>query len=357
MLNQHNKTGWGKCVLALCICSLCCGAAPAAKFRGCVANDASQTRSVTDMAGRKVTLPRKIARIATVGSVPVINSYLFALGAGDKIVNGLPYFARSKKWWVQTALAPHLLNKPMLQGASRDVNMEVLLRLRPDVAITMAPLNARAFENRGFPVIFLEWRSTDDIKANMKLLGCVLDRMPRSDEYLRYFDDTINRVRKVSCVVPGKSRPKVLYFDPNTMTTPLAIANWWIEEAGGRSVTAGISRGTNVRYSHEHILLWNPDIMIVPACEQITTVYSDRRLSKIKAVLNKRVYAIPVGAHPWGHRTAEQPLVVLWAAKTFFPDRFKHVSMEDEVRIFYRRFFNYELSDKDIQRILVLGAG
>jgi hypothetical protein len=180
--------------------------------------------------------------------------------------------------------------------------------------------------------------------------------MSRSNEYFHYFDTTINRVRRVWNVIPRTSRPKVLYFDPDTLTTPLAIADWWIEEAGGRSVTAGISRSENIRYSQEQVLLWNPDVMIVPAQEHVAAVYRDKRTSKTKAVLNKRVYAIPVGAHPWGHRTAEQPLTVLWAAKKFYPDRFKQVSMEDEVRTFYRCFFEYDLSDKDIRRILTGGA-
>lgn len=87
--------------------------------------------------------------------------------------------------------------------------------------------------------------------------------------------------------------------------------------------------------------------MIVSGQEQINMAYRDRRLMKTKAVLNKKVYAIPVGAHPWSHRTAEQPLTVLWAAKTFSPDRSKRVSIEYEVRSFQRRFFDHELFDMD----------
>ena len=313
--------------------------------------------TVTDMAGRTVVIPLRIDRIATIGPVPVINSYLFTLGAGGKIVNGLPHFALTRKWRVQTVLAPHLTGQPVLQGPSREVNMEVLLKLSPDVIITMTPWNVKAFEDRGIPILFLEWKNTSDIKANMKLLGSVLNRTSRSDAYLRYFENTINRVRQGLKDVPEKSRPKVLYFDPSTLTTPLVIADWWIEEGGGRSVTAGISRSGNVRYSHEQVLLWNPDIMIVPSQEQIKAVCRDRRLAKTGAVLNKRVYAIPVGAHPWSHRTAEQPLTVLWAAKTFFPGRFRQVSMEREVQTFYRRFFDHELSDEDTRKILTGDAG
>jgi len=357
-----SKTGWpislGKWLAMAWFCTACyLGGAQASEITGCTKKNVTESRSVIDMAGRTVVIPRRIDRIATIGPVPVINSYLFTLGAGGKIVNGLPHFALTRKWRVQTVLAPHLIGQPVLQGPSREVNMEVVLKLSPDVMITMGPWNAKSFENAGIPIISLEWKNTSDIKANMKLLGSVLNRASRSDAYLRYFENTINRVRQGLKGVPEKSRPKVLYFDPSTLTTPLVIADWWIEEAGGRSVTAGISRSGNVRYSHEQVLLWNPDIMIVPGQEQINMVYRDRRLAKTGAVLNKKVYAIPVGAHPWSHRTAEQPLTVLWAAKTFFPGRFGQVSMEREVQTFYRRFFDHKLSGEDTRKILTGDAG
>jgi len=40
--------------------------------------------TVTDMAGRTVVIPLRIDRIATIGPVPVINSYLFTLARGGK---------------------------------------------------------------------------------------------------------------------------------------------------------------------------------------------------------------------------------------------------------------------------------
>jgi alkanesulfonate monooxygenase SsuD/methylene tetrahydromethanopterin reductase-like flavin-dependent oxidoreductase (luciferase family) len=50
-------------------------------------------RMLTDMAGRSVALPSPVRHVATVGAVPVINSFVFALGEGGTIVNGLPPFA------------------------------------------------------------------------------------------------------------------------------------------------------------------------------------------------------------------------------------------------------------------------
>jgi iron complex transport system substrate-binding protein len=360
MPEKHRKTVRWKWALAVCICGMCWVGASTVQSQPHAVNVISQTRSVIDMAGRQVTIPRNVLRVATVGSVPVINSYLCALGEGRRIVNGLPRFARTKRFRLQTAIAPHLARQPVLQGQNYAVNTEVLLRLRPDVVITMSSdaFAAKALESIGIPVIFLEWRDSSDVKANMKLLGDVLDCAPKCDRYLKYFDAAISRVRRALNGVSKESRPKVLFFDPNTLTTPLLIADWWIKEAGGVSVTAGVSRLDNIgiSYSYEQILKWDPDILIVSAPEQIARLYQDKRLSTVKAVLNRKVFVIPFGAHPWGHRTAEQPLTVLWAAKLFHPGRFEQVSMEDEVRAFYRDFFDHELSDRDIREILMGGV-
>ncbi|OPY00172.1 MAG: corrinoid ABC transporter substrate-binding protein [Syntrophorhabdus sp. PtaU1.Bin002] len=348
---RHRNAALWKWVLAVCMWSIWCSEAPAVEFQGRAPRDPQQAKSVTDMAGRKVTVPHKIVRIATIGATPVINSYLFALGEGGKIINGLPYFTPSK-WRMQIVIAPHLAGQPVLQGQNRTINIEALLKLRPDVVITMDVFVAEALENSGIPVIVLEWRGVSDIKANMKILGYLLDRTARSDEYLRYFETTTAGVRQVLKIVRKSSMPKVLFFDPNTLKTPLRITEWWIREAGGLSVTAKITRAGDVCYSHEQVLLWNPDIMIVSTPERIAKVYQDKRLSMVNAVRNKKVYTVPMGVHPWGQRTVEQPLTVLWAAKLFYPEQFSHIDLVAETKDFYRKFFDYSLTNKQAFEII-----
>ena len=81
---------------------------------------AEAKRYVIDMAGRRVTLPGQVKRIVTLGPVPVLNSFIFALGEGEKIVNGLPgSFARSPRYRYQTLFAPSLAHEPDLQGNPR----------------------------------------------------------------------------------------------------------------------------------------------------------------------------------------------------------------------------------------------
>ncbi|SMB28657.1 Periplasmic binding protein [Sterolibacterium denitrificans] len=356
MPHAYEKTHFRRLALALCLWGVCQTAAAAAEASpGCTVNARTQsTQSIVDMAGRTVVLPREVKRIATVGPVPVINGYLFALGAGERIVNGLPSrFTQSDRWHLQTAIAPHLAGQPVLQGQTgSDVSLEVLVKLAPDMVITMETPRIKTLAAAKAPIVYLEWGNAADIRRNMALLGCVLDRTAMSEAYLRYFDATLARVRAALAGVAPADRPRVLYFNPHTMTTPLAIANWWIEEAGGRSVTAAMARGGTAHYSHEQVLLWNPQVLIVSSPEQATAILRDERFARIDAVRHARVHVMPTGIHSWGQRTVEQPLSVLWAAQRFHPERFARLDMAGEVRAFYRDFFGSELSSAQAREIL-----
>ncbi len=311
-------------------------------------------RYVIDMAGRRVALPGQVNRIVTLGPVPVLNSFIFALGEGGKIVNGLPYaFARSPRYKYQTLFAPTLARAPDLQGAAGGrFNLEELLKLRPDVVFTMERVTTDALERNGFPAIFLSWRRPEDAKALIRLIGQVLGRDDAAADYVKYFDDTVKRVAETTSAIPRKERPRVLFCNVRSLTQPHLIAEWWIEAAGGISVTNDGRKMESFTFSPEQMLAWNPDVLLVPGREDVKEIYKDRRFSTITAVKSRRIYVAPCVAHLWANRTAEQPLTVLWAAKIFYPDLFKNLNLEKEMGYFYSRFFHYRMSDTEARQIL-----
>ena len=315
---------------------------------------AGEIRYVTDMAGRKVALPKQVERIVTLGPVPVLNSFIFALGEGEKILNGLPFsFARSPRYKYQTLFAPVLANEPDLQGSGGGhFDIEALLKARPDVILAMDRLTTDSLERRGFAVVFLLWRQPEDVKALMRLVGEVLNREDAAAQYTRYFDDTVKRVGEVVSRIPRKERPKVLFCNVRSLTQPHLIAEWWIETAGGISVTNNGRSIEDFAFSPEQMLAWNPDILLLSSPEDLTEVYEDQRFSVIKAVKSRRVYVAPLAAHLWANRTVEQPLTVLWAAKLFYPERFKNLDLVKEMEYFYGRFFHYRMSDREAREIL-----
>lgn len=334
--------------------SMCCvmESACATDVSDCMESQNSVT--VVDMAGRTVKLPQNPHRIVTVGSVPVINSYLFALGVGDRIINGLPgRFTRTDKWHMQTRVAPGLAVHPVIQGqAGADVNVESLIGLAPDLVITMDQQRLGVLEATQIPVLFLQWDHFESIQKNIELLGCALGRSDQARQYLQYAYSVIKRVNDVLASTPEVYRPAVVYLNVPSMSTPLNIANWWIHEAGGISVTANIQQGSAVRITHEQLLAWNPDVIIVGSSDQVEMIKQDPRFARVSAVIHHKIFAVPMGIHLWGQRTIEQPLTVLWAATKFHPELFKHIDMVDEVRQFFYVFLGYRLSLQEAKSIL-----
>ncbi len=308
-------------------------------------------RTVTDMAGRQVALPAQINKIATIGAVPVINSLVFAFGDGDKIVNGLPDFARKPQWKYQTIFDPRIANEPQLQDANNAPNIEEVLKAAPDVVLTLDRPTVDTLGQRGIPAIYLAWQ-TDNLKQAMTILGQVLNKPAQADAYTKYFDTTLARVNNVIGTVPMESRPKVLYVNLKTLSQPQLIGEWWIRQAGGISVTDNGRMTESITFSAEQVLAWNPDIVIVSDPADVEGIKADPRFKTLKAVMSGKVYLAPIGAHLWANRTIEQPLGVLWAAKLFYPERFTDVDLTGETKSFYHTFFGFDLSDAQVAEIL-----
>lgn len=312
---------------------------------------AEPRRNVTDMAGRRVGLPARIERVVTLGSLPVLNSFVFTLGEGRRIVNGLADFKRPH-WKYQTVFAPQLADQPTLQQPNREPNVEAILQARPDVVLTLHRESVDRLAALGVPTVFLAWREPEDVKACVHLLGAVFGRPEAAARYQRWFDTTLARVAHGLRGLSEAQRPRVLYLQPETMTQPRLIAEWWIPAAGGVSVSDD-GRSTETRsFTLEQLLLWDPDLLILSSPQALERVRADRAFASLKAVRSGRLHLVPVGAHTWSNRTAEQPLTVLWAAHTFHPARFATLDLAAETRGFYRDFFGHTLDNTEVAEIL-----
>jgi len=305
------------------------------------------------MAGRAVAVPTQIRSIATLGAVPVINGFLFAFGAGDKIVNGLPDFARSARFKYQGVFAPSILTRPRMQAGGREPDLERLNEAAPDIALTMDRETADVMA-RGttIPTVVLAWRQPEDVKQVVTLLGTLFDESSVAREYIAYFDSTVERVATVVGAIPIERRPRVLYCTLRRLTQEQLISEWWIVTAGGKSVTDANRTTESYTFTLEQLLAWDPDVLIVSSADDLQELHDDPRYRGLRALKTGRVHVAPTGAHQWANRTIEQPLTILWAAKTFFPDEFSDVDMVREMRDFYARIFHFAMTDEQAREIL-----
>lgn len=312
---------------------------------------AAPVRTLQDMAGDAIAVPARIERVATVGSVPVLNSLVFALGEGRRITNGLPAFAQKPRWGYQTVFAPHMAQLPSMQGPDYGPSLEALMRAAPDAVLTMDRATAETLNRTGLPTLFLAWRKPEDVKSVVHLLGQLFHKPEAVARYAAHFDEILGRV-DAALRREAPQRPRVLYFSPSTLRQPHLIAEWWIRAAGGDSVTDDGRQMETRSFTLEQLLAWDPDFLIVASREEAAATLQDPRFSGLKAVLSGNVLVAPCGAHTWSNRTSEQPLTVLWAATRFHPRIFADVSIQQETRRFYRDLFGIDLSAAQVDEIL-----
>lgn len=316
------------------------------------ATSAPATRTVTDMADRKVTVPGKVTSIGTIGAVGVLNAFVQLMGGADKIVNELPKRFQSGAWAMQYEFSPQIKGGPMFEEGD-EIVIENILAAKPDVIFTMTKNTATMLQGRGISVVYLEWRDTDDVKEAVTLVGEVLGQQELATKYLTYFDATKDKAAKLVADLPKDQRTTVLYGDPVSFSQPHVIAEWWITQAGGVSVTAAANTGESLKYTMEDLLAWNPKVMILTNAKQKDEIKTNANYANISAVKNDRFYVIPTVAHVWGNRTVEQPLTVLWTLHQLYPDRFSAEDLSAEIKAFYKSYFGYEMSDEQVKAIIV----
>ncbi|MFV0492639.1 MAG: ABC transporter substrate-binding protein [Pseudorhodobacter sp.] len=310
----------------------------------------AEAREITDMAGRTVTLPDKVESVVTIGSVPVLNSFIFATGNAERIVNDLPPWARnSPRWAWQSVFAPGLADHPQIEDAERTLKLETILTIAPDVAISFGQDVADLLEANGIPTVIPRVQNAEDVKATVALMGEVFGNETVGAEYAAWFDAAMG---DLETRLQGVEKPSVLYLNPTNMTQPHLIAEWWISHAGGNSVTSDNTSLEVMPLTTEFVLAADPDILIVYTPEQITVLKEDPNLSTLRAVKEERILAAPMGAHTWANRTVEQPLTVLWAASQFHPEILPEEDLVAKVRDFYATFYKVDLTDEEIRLIL-----
>ncbi len=319
-----------------------------------------QTKTITDAAGKKVTIPSNIKKIGD--SWQAHNEVLCILGGGDKIVSTI-LTAKGRPWLYK--VNPQM-NNAVTSFTADSVNSEELVKAKPD--IVFMPLNdksANKVSDLGIPVVQLNFTDFKSLKECVKLTGDILgeDGKKKADAYISYLDTKLNNITSITSKIPKDQRPKVLHvtsLSPLTVDGSNTIISAWIDTAGGVNAAAEV-KGNNKQVSMEQILKWNPDIIILSSNtlmklnngkKNIDNLLNDPSWQKVNAVKTSKVYFNPDGAFYWDRYSAEEALQIQWAAKTIHPDKFSSIDIIKETRNFYKTFLNYDLSEEEANKII-----
>lgn len=317
----------------------------------------ARAATVTDGAGRTVTVPARTERVFPAGPPAAIKHYTLQ----PRSLLGWP---RANRGSELVFLDPEVGTRPelgRLTGRGNTTNLEALLQLKPDlildvgsVARTFVETADRVQAQTGIPYALLDGRF-DKIAASYRLHGLLTSEPARAEELARYCEHVVRTCQSRIATVPADKRPRVYYArGPRGLDTGLggSINVETIEFMGAVNV-AGQTRGGLATVSVEQVLIWNPEVIITIDQEFAQAVRRDPSWAPVKAVRDGRVHLSPKMPFGW----VDFPPAVnripglWWLGKLLYPTLFPE-DLTAVTREFYTRFYHRTPTDPQIAFVL-----
>jgi iron complex transport system substrate-binding protein len=316
----------------------------------------ARAASVTDGAGRSVSVPTRVERVFPAGPPAAIMLYTLA----PDLLLGWPRANRPEE---REFLLPDIGNRPevgRITGRGNTANLEAVLALKPDLILDVGYIDAtyisladRVQEQTGIPYALLDGRF-DGIAAAYRVMGALTGRGDAADALARDSQETIKTITGRIANVPREQRPRVYYArGPRGLETGLGGSiNVETIELLAQNV-AGERRAGLANVSIEQVLVWNPDVIITIDQDFAANVGRDAAWAPVAAVRAGRVHLSPKLPFGWVDfpPSVNRLIGLWWLAKILYPDRFPE-NLTTLTRDFYRRFYHMTPDDTQIARVL-----
>jgi iron complex transport system substrate-binding protein len=332
--------------VSLCIVSVLCTAPVLA-------------RTVTDSAGRQVNIPDTVSRVFAAG--PPASILLYVL-APQKMIGWI----RPPREAEMPFLLPSVRALPelgRLTGRGDTLNLERLLTAKPDIVIDFGTINDtyrsladRVQEQTGIPYLLIDGRFANT-PAALRLLADVLGVKDRGEELAHAAEDIFTRVDQTVAQVPADKRPRVyLARGPEGLESGSrgSINTEIIERVGGINVVEGLrEKGGIVSVSPEQVIAWAPDTIVTLDRSFQQSVRGKAEWQPVPAVASDRIFLAPnlpfgfIDSPPSVNRLAG----LTWLLYKLYPDKI-HGNLRDDIRSFYRLFYQSDLTDADLDKLL-----
>ncbi|PMP96470.1 MAG: ABC transporter substrate-binding protein [Thermodesulfobacterium geofontis] len=292
------------------------------------------TLSIVDALGRRVTLEVPIKR-AVIAITPEL---IPALDIWDQVA-GVSDWAEKSCSVYQAFVFSGLKKRKPTVGTGTNLNVEAILRLKPDMVITWS-YDTRVIEfleSKGIKVIAIWPDTIKELYEVIRLHGKLFGKEKRAEEVIAEMEKMFRFIKERTIKIPSSQRKKILHLGgkPTTVSGKIGITNDIIELIGGINV-AGEIKARNVDVSIEKIVKWNPDIIFIwgSAGYDEAWLYNNSQWRFVKAIREK-VYKLPHWS-TWSPRLA--PIALYMAIKTY-PELFKDVNFEKITDNFYKKIF------------------
>ncbi|MFR7873090.1 ABC transporter substrate-binding protein [Peptoniphilus grossensis] len=331
--------------------------------------DEAGSHIVVDHAGHEVEVPNKIEKIV-IDQVPILSTYMaYNEGKAPYIVG---YAGSLKQVISETVLkdmAPELLDATNTVQGQSDINVEEIMKLKPDVIFYNAKNQDRyeKLSKTGVPCIGFVTMGADTPADPinrygewLKLLEDVFGEKGKMDNFLAAGNEIVKDVEERIAKVPDEKRPSGMILWKYQEGTPIVagkgtFGDFWLKRLKVNNVAEEAKGYAKVNV--EQIYSWNPDVFYLdgPGLLNIKTedVYNNSvegfDFSNLKSVKDKRVYNSKLGMWNWLTPNPDAPLVLAWLASETYPDAFKDYDLKKVIKDYYQKWYNYELTDEQIE--------
>lgn len=330
--------------------------------------NAAETRVVVDHAGNEVYLPAKIERIAITTITPLPSVYCLFDGSAEKLVGMSPSSMAAAENSLLADVIPGLTDIPTGFMSGNEVNIEELLAMEPDVVFyregsgdEYEKLSAAGIPAVAFSVSQWGSDSIATFEAWVKLLGEVLGEEDKAAGIADYGREMYDRIQERLASAENLEKPSVLWlykYADGTITTSgnSHFGEWWADATGAVNAASDIE-GSDVEINMEQIYEWNPDMIYITnfvpylAEDLQNNAIEEHDWSVVRAVQEGKVYKCPLGMYRWYPPSSDTPMMLLWLAKTNHPELFEDMDLEAEMKTYYERFYNVELTDEHMEKI------
>jgi iron complex transport system substrate-binding protein len=367
-----------KCIIAAVllaaagISGVWCGAKPEA------VKDSGEV-TVTDLAGRQVTLKLPVKRVNVnwtgSGGAFMTMSALLGMEVADYFSSwdGGLQNSRFDMWEEYRSKIPALEQIPIVGDVGYDdFNLEKMIQLNPDVVIWTLGVREQAKEiaepalaAAGIPIVYIDYHAEtiENHTKTTRLLGRLFGKEARAEEILKFYMDNMNMINERL----AKTNTKPLVYVEITMPGPEVYGNTYgnvmwgpmIKNAGGNNLAEGIITNWGP-VSAEIVISKNPDVIILTGAywpnnpesvrmgylsnesdtlKQISAYLNRPGWKQLNAVKNKRFFAIYQGLG----REIYDVVSLAFLAKCIHPDLFTDVDPMAMLQEYYNKFLPYDL--------------
>ncbi len=340
----------------LCVTVLLAVALAFAAFAGTAAAQDAQEQTVTDMAGRSVTVPETISRLFATGQPGAVMLYTLC---PEKLIAWNSELAEDCLPYLSAELAA-LPVIGSLQGGKTNVNPEEALALMPDVILYMTTLTkqtaAKADEiqaQMGIPVVTVSF-DLASVGDSYRFLGAVLNCGEKAEALALFCDDLLTDIAEKAQTIAPEDRVTFYYTSGGSglQTSPGGTNHTEIFEFAGGVNVVDLPAESNgrLKVDMERILAWDPDVVVAssPAVLQSVTKWEH-----VNAVTAGHAYSAPTAPFPWldAPVSVNRLIGLCWAAETLYPEVYSY-DVAAYTQEFYSLFYGCALTGSEAKALL-----